>query len=138
MAKKHRDSNKSKYPAPRKRIKRRRGGQRGNQNARKYEQVRVTPLHVDYDISKKAGVLKLYRDVLNWTLKGDLDARRAGALAHLLDGYRNALVPSDVDDRLDDLEKQAQAARKALADRIGLEVTNPSNTSKSAEGSGSG
>jgi len=125
----------SESPAPQKQIKPGRGAPPGNQNARKYEPVVTTALKVDYDISKKAGVLKLYRDVLKWTLKGDLDPRRAGALAHLLDGYRNALMPSEVDERLDELEKQPAAARKALADRIGMEVNNPNPTAETSQAS---
>lgn len=108
-----------------------RGAPLGNQNARKYEKVeqngevkpgKIESPKITYSIENKKGVLRLYRDAIHWTIEGRLPDRRAGVLAHLLDGYMRALMPTVVEERLDDLEKQAQRTRKVIADRIGMEI----------------
>ncbi len=81
-----------------------------------------------HEIESKNGVLQFYRDLINWTVEGRLPERRAGALAHLLDGYVRTLIPTLIEERLDELQKSMAIERKALQDRIALEANPQADT----------
>ena len=101
-----------------------RGAPLGNQNARKYEKVmengevkpgKIESPKITFSIESKKGVLRLYRDAIHWAVEGRLPDRRAGVLAHLLDGYLRALMPTVIEERLDELEIWSRTRRSFSA-----------------------
>ena len=94
------------------------------------------PLYFDYEPAEsKENVLRALNDVVKWTAADRIDTRRAGALFHGLDVTAKILMPSIVEEKINELEVEAQRLRKALADRVAVQADQSRSAAVSATAS---
>jgi hypothetical protein len=94
------------------------------------------PLYFEYEpADSKENVLRALNDVAKWTAADRIDTRRAGALFHGLDVTAKILMPSIVEEKINELEVEAQRLRKALADRVAVQADQSRSAAVSATAS---
>ena len=81
------------------------------------------PLYFEYDASdSKENVLRALNDLWKFTAADRVDTRRSGSMAHILDVMAKILMPSIIEDKINELEVEAQRLRKAVADKIAADA----------------
>jgi hypothetical protein len=94
------------------------------------------PLYFEYEpADSKENVLRALNDVVKWTAADRIDTRRAGALFHGLDVCAKILMPSIIEEKINELEVEAERLRKALADRIAVQADQNRSAAVSATAS---
>ena len=98
------------------------------------------PIRIFYKPSEsKENLLKALDDLYIWVLGDKIDTRRAATGAHVLETTAKIKIPSLIEEKINDLERQAERLRKTLADRVAAEADRARNTeTKSTASTGSG